>query len=183
MTETIENKKKRKTNSSKNNQTKKNHNTNNKNTNKNYHSKKHVQNQNNSTKKKTVKPIETESNLIEINKETELKPLNEIPKINKSNKIEKAKNILGMDLPEGNTKSDKKERIKIYTKDAIIFSLIAPVIDLLGMLFLKKYNYVMITNNNMINYLFTVLIDFIIIFIVTFCIDYFAGERAVNNKK
>ena len=94
--------------------------------------------------------------------------------------------ILGTPLPLGNDKVDIDTRNKLYMKDALIFSFVIPVIDLFAMLFIKSYKPYPITNTLGINYLITLLIDFILIFILTFSVDYIHGERIVrkmNNKK
>lgn len=94
--------------------------------------------------------------------------------------------ILGTPLPTGTDKVDIDTRNKLYMKDALIFSFVIPVIDLFAMLFIKSYKPYPITNTLGINYLFTLLIDFILIFILTFSVDFIHGERTVrkmNNKK
>ncbi len=94
--------------------------------------------------------------------------------------------ILGTPLPTGTDKVDIDTRNKLYMKDALIFSFVIPVIDLFAMLFIKSYKPYPITNTLGINYLITLLIDFILIFILTFSVDFIHGERTVrkvNNKK
>ena len=98
----------------------------------------------------------------------------------KKNEIQ-AKTILGLDLPSGMNREDRDLRKKFYAKDALIFSIIIPILDLFAMLFIDSYTYLLITNSPIVNYIITLLLDFVLIFIVTYLIDYIFGEDAVKR--
>lgn len=98
----------------------------------------------------------------------------------------KTSTILGMKIPTGDTPEDRNKRSCIYTKDAMFFAIIIPIIDLLAMLFIDGYKAYPITSYTTINYCVTLLIDFTLIFILTYLVDYLHCEKAIrrmNNKK
>lgn len=101
------------------------------------------------------------------------------PKKNES----KPQTILGLTMPVGNSRKERNIRKKLYLKDALVFAIFVPIFDLLAMLFIRKYSYLMITNSPVLNYLITLLIDFVLVLIVTYVIDYIFGEDAVKHSK
>ena len=96
---------------------------------------------------------------------------------------EDAKTILGLELPTGDDKIDKEIRRKQYRKDALAFALIIPIVDLFAMLFIERYSYLIVTNYAVVNYLITLAIDFVLIFVVTYLVDYAFGEDTVKRIK
>lgn len=94
-----------------------------------------------------------------------------------------AKTILGLELPIGDDKIDKEIRRKQYRKDALAFALIIPIVDLFAMLFIERYSYLIVTNYAVVNYLITLAIDFILIFAVTYLVDYVFGEDTIKRIK
>lgn len=107
--------------------------------------------------------------------------IEEEPKKTKKGPEKVARTILGIDLPSQMTSEDRKERKKFYVKDALIFAIIIPILDLFAMLFIDSYTYLMITNSAPLNYLITLLLDFTLIFLITYLIDYIFGEDAVKR--
>jgi len=91
--------------------------------------------------------------------------------------------IMGVELPTGNTKEDKKERSICYLKDALLFASIVPVIDLFLTIFYEKLNTLNFVNSEIINYVLTMLVDFVLIFIFTFLLDFIIGESKVKRIK
>ena len=89
------------------------------------------------------------------------------------------KTILGLDLPI----EDKQKRKTMYKKDALAFAIIVPIIDLFMLLFIKRYKPLIMTNNVVLNYIITLGIDFVLIFILTYAIDYIYGEDAIKRLK
>lgn len=113
----------------------------------------------------------------------EMEEIEEI-KVSKNEKKDEKKyasTILGVDIPIGNSETDKKERKQLYAKDATIFAIIIPILDLFAMLFIDAYKAYPITNSEPINYCLTLIIDFILIFALTYLIDYIYGENSVKK--
>ncbi len=94
-----------------------------------------------------------------------------------------AKTLLGADLTYGNEAQARRSRKKSYSKDALIFATIIPVLDLLAMLFIDNYKPILVTNNTVTNLIMTLILDFILIYIVTYLIDFVIGEEAVKKNK
>ena len=147
---------------------------------------------------KKAKPVENKLNKTIVLTDEEVKEIRteeskaiESLKIENSNREVKSQEteiltILGIEVPTGTSKEEKMARISYYAKDATIFSIIIPVIDLFAMLFIDAYKSYPLTDNVPVNYCLTLLIDFALIFIITFVIDYIHGElavRRINNKK
>lgn len=91
------------------------------------------------------------------------------------------RSILGAKLPVGTSKKDRKERKKFYCRDAFIFATIIPVLDLFAMLFIEPYKPLLICNTEWINYAVTVVGDFVLIFLLTYVLDFIFGEEDVKN--
>lgn len=135
-------------------------------------------------KKAELELVDLEGREADLEKTVVIKSLDEAdfiitstPKKESKQKTEKqVKTILGAMLPIGDSSEDRKERLKFYAKDALIFSVIIPVFDLLAMLFLESYTFLMITNSVPLNYVLTLVTDFIIIFAMTFLFDYLIGD-------
>ena len=51
------------------------------------------------------------------------------------------------------------------------------------MLFIKKYTYFIVTNNVTMNYIITIVIDFILVYCVTFLLDYLLSEDGIKRNK
>ena len=85
-------------------------------------------------------------------------------------------------MPNGQSEQARNERQKYYMKDALIFAIIIPIMDLLAMLFIDAYQPLLATNDTMINYTITLLLDFILIFVLTYLIDYIFGEDTVKKN-
>lgn len=137
-------------------------------------------------KKKVVETVKVEKDepiVVEQEKKIEPEQVEIVEKAKKGNSSV-PKSILGLDLPEGMDPVDKKARHKLYAKDALMFSIIIPIFDLLAMLFIDAYKPLLLTNNTVANYIVTLLLDFILIFAVTYLIDFVFGEDAIkkNNK-
>jgi len=98
------------------------------------------------------------------------------------------KTILGTELPVGKNEEDVKIRKKCYTKDAIVFAIIIPILDLFAMLFFESYEPISIpflkVDSLALNIAITLLIDFVLIFLLTYLIDFIYVEDAIkkNNK-
>ena len=82
------------------------------------------------------------------------------------------KSILGNELPSGQTELARSERQKYYMKDAFLFAIIIPILDLFAMLFIDAYQPLLATDDMMINYIVTLLIDYI-----------FGEDSARKNRK
>ena len=107
----------------------------------------------------------------------------EVVKTEKENDDELfANTILGLELPVGDN-DDKKKRLGNYARDALIFAVVIPILDLFAMVFIDSYKAYPITNNELINYGLTLLIDFVMIFVLTYIIDYIHGENTVKRMK
>lgn len=122
----------------------------------------------------TIEPIKVEV------KEEVVTPVEVVDKNAKKKDADNC-TILGMQLPTGTDKVDSDARIKLYMKDSLVFSIIIPILDLLAMLFIKAYKPYPITNSEVINCIITLMIDFILIFILTFSVDYIHGEKIVRK--
>lgn len=90
--------------------------------------------------------------------------------------------ILGAKLPTGKTIEDKKIRKKHYLKDSFVFALIIPLIDLLAMFFFEAYKPFDITDIEWVNYGINLVFDFVVIFIITYVIDYALSEDDVKKN-
>ena len=112
-----------------------------------------------------------------IEKDEIILPAKETKVEEKSTNDKECKTILGLDLPV----EDKQKRKTMYKKDALAFAIIVPIIDLFMLLFIKRYKPLIITNNIVLNYIMTLGIDFILIFILTYVIDYIYGEDAIKK--
>ncbi len=93
------------------------------------------------------------------------------------------KSILGNELPSGQTELARSERQKYYMKDAFLFAIIIPILDLFAMLFIDAYQPLLATDDMMINYIVTLLIDFTLIFVLTYLIDYIFGEDSARKNR
>lgn len=144
------------------------------------------------SKKSTKKVVENEKVVvpIKIEETNELQQLN-TNKVDNNDKVQTKKEyddekfantILGLELPVGDSQ-DRKTRLLNYARDALIFAVVIPILDLFAMLFIDSYKAYPITNNVPINYCLTLLIDFVMIFILTYIIDYIHGENSVRRMK
>ena len=104
------------------------------------------------------------------------------PKRPKDDEYESPKTILGSELPEGRTKEEKRTRRKYYLRDALIFAIIIPILDYLLMLYVDAYKPLLITNSMSVNYVISLGIDFVLIFITTYIFGYIFGEISVKKK-
>ncbi len=135
-------------------------------------------------KKKRV--LEETENTPEVVKELHIE---EEPKIvtsageTKSNEEYIPKTLLGADLPEGAELEARRARKRSYSKDALLFAIIIPVLDLLAMLFIDAYKPILLFNDMVVNYIITLILDFILIYIVTYLIDFVMGEDAVKKNR
>lgn len=140
------------------------------------------------TTPKTTKKVETAPVKVkepEIVKEEEtIKEAIIVDKKEEKNKNTESvpKSILGLELPEGQDQLDRKSRRKLYMKDALVFAIIIPVLDFLAMLFIDSYKPFLITNSEFANFAITLLLDFILIFGVTYLIDFVFGEDAIKKS-
>lgn len=126
-----------------------------------------------------------EQNVLEGKKDNPEETLKVNHKKKKSDNREEASSeietILGVELPCGMDKEEKRVRFMNYIKDATIFAIIIPVLDLFAMLFIEDYKAYAITNNIPVNYCLTLLIDFAMVFVMTFLIDSLHGEYSARK--
>ena len=137
--------------------------------------------------KELVIPIVTEAGHTINDVKEEIKEIIDLKEeqTNESNKTgkqvaAKPTTILGKELPRDNSESAKKERRLLYAKDALVFAIVVPLIDLIAMTFIESYPALNITSNTGLNYFLTVVTDFVLIFIVTYIIEYIFGERSTK---
>ncbi|HBA37957.1 MAG TPA: hypothetical protein DCY94_04480 [Firmicutes bacterium] len=92
--------------------------------------------------------------------------------------------ILGEKLVSGNEEEARRLRKKSYSKDALMFATIIPILDLFAMLFIDAYKPILLFDDTVSNYVITLILDFVLIYIVTYLIDFVMGEDAAkkNNK-
>lgn len=141
---------------------------------------------NSSTSKKTNNSVEPRGSELkeEVSKETIVE---ETPKI--TTEVGKTvatectpKSLLGTTLPEGKEIEARRARKRSYSRDALLFAIIIPILDLLAMLFVDAYKPMLLFNSMLMNYIITLILDFILIYIVTYLIDFVMGEDAVKKK-
>lgn len=146
-------------------------------------------------KKKDIKPVEidlteevdngisnevvSELHITEHNLETETV---EREDTNKKESVYEITSILGAKLPTGQSAEDKKVRKKHYLKDSIVFAIVIPLIDLLAMFFFEPYKPFNITDVEWLNYGINLIFDFIVIFFITYVIDYALSEDDVKKN-
>ncbi len=138
----------------------------------------------NQPEKELVIPLVTEAGKQAKDIKEEIKEIIETKEeetlVDKNKVLAKPTTILGKELPTGKSDSVKKERKKLYAKDALVFAIVVPLIDLIAMVFIESYPALNITANTNLNYILTVVTDFILIFIVTYIVEYIFGEK--NTK-
>lgn len=118
-----------------------------------------------------VKELHVEEKVIEVDPST-AKPVEDLFDV---------RSILGAQLPTGTTKEDRKKRKKFYMRDAFVFATVIPILDLFAMLFIEPYKPLLLTNTEWINYAITVGADFVLIFILTYVLDFLFGEEDVKK--
>ncbi len=91
------------------------------------------------------------------------------------------KNIWGKPLGTGQTKKDKKRRLKHYLFDSAIFAIIMAVFDIVAIFVAANKTVFDITDYYILNFILTVLLTSIILFFISFILDYLVGERAVKK--
>lgn len=91
------------------------------------------------------------------------------------------RSFLGANLPIERTKPAKKKRKTHYLKDAAFFATIVSVLDLFAMLFIKGYPQ-LFEAAPWINYTITVALDFVLVFIFTYALDYLIVEDAIQKN-
>lgn len=91
-----------------------------------------------------------------------------------------AKTILGGKIPAGNSSKDRKKRRTYYVLDSIMFATILPILDLFMMMFCPWYTSFLSLDSTQ-NCIIVLVLDFIIVFIATYLIDFAATESAVKK--
>jgi len=130
---------------------------------------------------KTIILTAEEKEQLQVNKIDEIEELKIEETIVEEEVTPQVSTILGLNLDASSNKSARNERIRFYAKDATIFAIIIPILDLFAMLFIDAYKAYPLTESEPTNYCLTLLIDFILIFVLTFLIDYIHGEREVRR--
>ncbi len=126
------------------------------------------------TKPEAIAELHVEEEVVETVPETTIET--------SSNEFE-IHSFLGVELPTTRSKEAKRVRKSHYVKDACFFATVVSILDLFAMIFIKGYPK-FLNDTPLANYTITVVIDFIMIFLATYAIDYFIVEHEIkkNNK-
>jgi len=91
--------------------------------------------------------------------------------------MKELKSIWGRKLESKN----KKQRIKSYLLESLIFALVMSALDVIGILASKNGAVFYFLDNYTINFIITVMITFIILFIMAFILNYLATEKQLRK--
>lgn len=89
------------------------------------------------------------------------------------------KSIWGKEL----SKSNKKERIKKYLLETIIFSIILTIIEMIVFLWNNLLDIIRFTNNKNLNIIITFIVLLLLSFLVSYIFNYFVSEYQVKKYK
>ena len=84
-----------------------------------------------------------------------------------------------------NKKGGKKRRKTIYLKEALLFTIILTLIDILGFYKTRYIDYLRIFDNNIWNLVATICLTLLVLFIASFLLDLIITETIlkINRKK
>lgn len=87
------------------------------------------------------------------------------------------RSIWGKKLPINN----RKERMKIYLAESIIFMIAMTIFDILALFIVKSKATFRFFDNYTINYILSVLITSLILFIISYSFDFIVSETNVRK--
>ncbi len=104
----------------------------------------------------------------------------------KKNKEEIIKNFYGRKINLNNNKSARIERINWYLLEGFILAFVFSMIDIIAFYYSKNVISILeFTNNREVNMYIYVLIEFVLLYLISFIIDYVYYELKIKriNKK
>ena len=142
---------------------------------------KNVKKETNKEKKKRSKEVIKENKKEKSKKKT----FEEIYPEKVKEKVLTLKSLTGKPLPITLNKADKKRRKTIYLKEALLFTIILTLIDILGFYKTRYIDYLRIFDNNIWNLVATICLTLLVLFIASFLLDLIITETIlkINRKK
>lgn len=124
----------------------------------------------------------------------DLKKINEQAKLQETKEQEDLqekkvffKSLFGKKIPNSSTKSDRKRRKTIYLKEALLFSIIMTLIDIVLFYKVSSINILTIFDNNIWNLVVTIFLTLLILLISSYLFDYliteFIFKKNMKQKK
>ena len=147
----------------------------------------HKEIQNDLKKKEKIKKVSKEEKIVPVKKKGAIKKDKKVEKsdvnltstfrIKRKEIIEHIKEKSSDEsIPLGDEKSDNRERVKRYLKEAIVYAAIITIINIIAIFVFDYVNYLKLFDVLYLNYLVTILLSFIISYIFAFFVDCLVTE-------
>ena len=86
-------------------------------------------------------------------------------------------------IPIGKSKEEKKKRSKRFIKEAVIYSIILTIINVLCIVIFDYFNFLRLFDVKYLNVIVTIVISLIFNFFIAFMVDYFVTEVWLKGKR
>ena len=86
-------------------------------------------------------------------------------------------------IPVGKSKEEKKKRSRRFIKEAIVYSIILTIINVLCIVIFDYFNFLRLFDVKYLNVIVTIVISLIFNFFIAFMVDYFVTEVWLKGKR
>ena len=86
-------------------------------------------------------------------------------------------------IPVGKSKEEKKKRTRRFIKEAIVYSIILTIINVLCIVIFDYFNFLRLFDVKYLNVIVTIVISLIFNFFIAFMVDYFVTEVWLKGKR